>query len=123
MTHFPCCQQLASEYDNIYFTCFEEIIDLITDDFSNRFTDFEALKSDMELYTGPMKPAIYTYFCLLQQDCRFQIHHCIRECACICLWDLRTAVYDVYDMHCRRKCHLLHNLRNRYQNDFLDNKK
>lgn len=55
---FTFLSELATEYDKVNFTCFEEIINLIIAEFSNRFTYFVTSKTSIILFTQHMTIAI-----------------------------------------------------------------
>lgn len=75
VTHFPSCFELTKVIDHADFCSYAEIVGTLIDEFSTRFSDFENLRSDIELFSNPMgasvekqPPSFQLELCELQTD-------------------------------------------------------
>ena len=75
VTHFPSCQTLLEEGISIGFSAFREILDNVSNEFYDRFTEFDSMKKQIELFSTFMEIEIKTLatefqleFCNLQSD-------------------------------------------------------
>ena len=60
LAHFPSCSVIKEEYSNADFTqCISNITSL-SEEFQNRFEDFEKLKSPLALCNNPMRVSVAT---------------------------------------------------------------
>ena len=60
LAHFPSCSVIKKEYSNADFTQFVSNITSLSEEFQNRFEDFEKLKSPLALYNNPMQVVVAT---------------------------------------------------------------
>ena len=75
LAHFPSCLVIKEEYSSADFTQFVSNITSLSEEFQNRFQDFEKLKSPLALYNNPMQvsvamqPSVFQLeLCELQSD-------------------------------------------------------
>ena len=55
LVHFPSCSVIKKKYSNADFTQFVSNITSLSEEFQNRFEDFEKLKSSLALYNNLMQ--------------------------------------------------------------------
>ena len=60
LAHFPSCSVIKKEYSNANFTQFVNNITSLSEEFQNRFEDFDKLKSALALYNNPMQVSVAT---------------------------------------------------------------
>ena len=60
LAHFPSCSVIKKEYSNANFTQFVNNITSLSEEFQNRFEDFDKLKSPLALYNNPMQVSVAT---------------------------------------------------------------
>ena len=70
LAHFPSCSVIKEEYSNADFTQFVSNITSLSEEFQNRFQDFEKLKSPLALYNNPMQVSV------AMQPSEFQLELC-----------------------------------------------
>ena len=70
LAHFPSCSVIKEEYSNADFTQFVSNITSLSEEFQNRFQDFEKLKSPLALYNNPTQVSV------AMQPSKFQLELC-----------------------------------------------
>ena len=70
LAHFPSCSVIKEKYSNADFTQFVSNITSLSEEFQNRFQDFEKLKSPLALYNNPMQVSV------AMQPSEFQLELC-----------------------------------------------
>lgn len=58
LIHFPCCEELKTDFLSISFIHLSDFINNISNEFNVRFADFDNLKNDIILFNNPMIVAI-----------------------------------------------------------------
>ena len=70
VTHFASCQELHEEGKTVEFSAFADMLDNVSNEFDDRFAEFNAMKEQIELFIYPMEIEIET------QATKFQLELC-----------------------------------------------
>ena len=70
VSHFPSCQTLLEEGKSVDFSAFAEMLDNVSQEFYDRFAEFDSIKKQIELFSNPMEIQIEA------QPSEFQLELC-----------------------------------------------
>ena len=80
LAHFPSCSVIKKEYSNANFTQFVNNITSLSEEFQNRFEDFDKLKSALALYNNPMQVSVATQPSVFQLELQYVSFKVISFC-------------------------------------------
>ena len=55
VAHFPSCKELLAEGKTVEFSAFADMLDNVSNEFDDRFAEFDSIKEQIELFINPVK--------------------------------------------------------------------